>query len=60
MEINRTEETKDKKVQIEIYNKETGEVIETQEKYYDEAERWANNKIWGRRYLGWRKFEITG
>lgn len=57
-EFNRSEETRDKKVQIEIINKETNEVVERYEKYYDEAERFAKHKIWGRKYFKYKIFEV--
>ena len=53
-DIGQSEDSKDNKVHIEIYNKETGEVVDIAEKYHDEAERWAKNYIWGRKYLAYK------
>ncbi len=54
----RTEETKDKKVNVEIINKETGKTDEVFQCYFDEAERKAKAKIWGKKYFKYRIFEI--
>lgn len=56
--LRRSEETKDKKVQVEIINKETGKTVETETLFFDQAERWCKNKTWGRPYLKYKIFEV--
>ena len=46
-------------VECTIYNKETGETVEQFQARVDNFKKICQNKVWGRKYLGWKSCEVV-
>lgn len=54
----RIEENNDTKMEVEIINKENGEIVERYNDYKDEAIRWARKRIYGKPYLKYKTYQM--
>lgn len=54
----RREENNDTKVEVEIINKETGDIVDRKNDYKDKALKWAKNKIWAKPYLKYKTYHM--
>lgn len=55
----RQQEGNDLMMEVEIINKETGEIVERKTDYADAATHWAKQRIWGKtKYLKYKTYQM--